>query len=135
MLIGVGMASVLIGSLKVFALRFPAGRFATLMGMIVSIGTLGGILATSPLVYLSGIMGWRTIFVVGGAMTVLLGLLVFWVLGDEEEGLENSVCSVSSELRVGISRSMRLIVGSLSFWQIGVVAFFRYGTFVGLQGL
>jgi sugar phosphate permease len=30
---------------------------------------------------------------------------------------------------------MRLILGSLVFWQIGAVAFFRYGTFVSLQGL
>jgi MFS family permease len=28
-----------------------------------------------------------------------------------------------------------MILGSLSFWQIGFLAFFRYGTFVGLQGL
>jgi len=30
---------------------------------------------------------------------------------------------------------MRLIMGSLVFWQIGAVAFFRYGTLVSLQGL
>jgi sugar phosphate permease len=30
---------------------------------------------------------------------------------------------------------MQLILGSLVFWQIGAVAFFRYGTFVSLQGL
>jgi len=37
-------------------------------------------------------------------------------------------------LKIGVLSSMRLILGSLVFWQIGVVAFFRYGTFVGLQG-
>jgi sugar phosphate permease len=26
-------------------------------------------------------------------------------------------------------------LGSLAFWQIGAIAFFRYGTFIGLQGL
>jgi len=39
--IGVGMSSVMMGSLKVFVLRFSPDRFATLMGILVSIGTLG----------------------------------------------------------------------------------------------
>jgi MFS family permease len=30
---------------------------------------------------------------------------------------------------------MRLVLKSLSFWQLGASSFFRYGTFIGLQGL
>jgi sugar phosphate permease len=71
-------------------------------------------------------------FICVGGITCLLALLVFWVLGDE--GKEKaSVSSPASGL--GILQSVRLILGSLAFWQIGSVAFFRYGTFVGLQGL
>jgi sugar phosphate permease len=36
---------------------------------------------------------------------------------------------------MGILQSIRLITGSLAFWQFGAVAFFRYGIFVSLQGL
>jgi MFS family permease len=131
-LIGVGMSSVLMGSFKVFVLRFSSGRFATLSGFLVSIGTLGNILAASPLAYLTSTIGWRMTFILAGGITALLAFLIFWIL-KEEEGAEDHRSPSNPE--IGILPSMRLILGSLVFWQTGVVAFFRYGTFVTLQGL
>ena len=72
-------------------------------------------------------------FILVGGMTILLALLAFWVLGGEKKKEEDSI-SVSPSA-MGIFQSLRLILGSLAFWQFGVLAFFRYGTFVGLQGL
>jgi MFS family permease len=131
-LIGVGMASILMGSFKVFVLRFPPSQFATLSGVLVSIGTLGNILAASPLAYLTSTIGWRMTFILAGGITVLLGVLIFWVLKGEE-GAEDH--RSPSNLKIRVLPSMRLILGSLVFWQTGVVAFFRYGIFVTLQGL
>jgi MFS family permease len=134
-LIGVGMASVLMGSFKVFVLRFPPNRFATLAGIFLSIGTLGNILAASPLAYLASTVGWRMTFILAGSLTTLFALLVLWVLG-EESGMENiPSSSLACEPEIGILKSMRLILKSLVFWQIGAVAFFRYGTYASLQGL
>ena len=132
-LIGAGMASVLMGAMKVFLSQFPPEKFATLVGFILSIGTLGNIVATSPLAYLTSTIGWRMTFILVGGMTILLALLAFWVLGGEKKKEEDSI-SVSPSA-MGIFQSLRLILGSLAFWQFGVLAFFRYGTFVGLQGL
>lgn len=56
-LIGAGMSCVLMGSFKVFTLRFPLNMFATLSGTILSIGTIGSILAASPLAFLIFIRG------------------------------------------------------------------------------
>ena len=131
-LIGVGMSSVMMGSLKVFVLRFSPDRFATLMGILVSIGTLGNILAASPLAYLTSAIGWRMTFILAGGITALLAFLVFWIL-KAEEGSEDHRSPSNPE--IGVLPSMRLIMGSLVFWQIGAVAFFRYGTLVSLQGL
>lgn len=68
---GVGMASVLMGAMKVFVLHFPPRRFATLVGTIVAIGTLGNILAASPLAYFSCRIGWRFTFIIAGGITAL----------------------------------------------------------------
>ncbi len=133
-LIGVGMSSVLMGSFKVFVLRFPPDRFATLVGILLSIGTLGNILAASPLAYLTSSIGWRMTFILAGGITVLLAFLIFWVLKGEKRTEDHGSPSPSKP-EIGVLSSMRLILGSLVFWQIGVVAFFRYGTFVSLQGL
>jgi predicted MFS family arabinose efflux permease len=132
-LIGAGMAPMLMGSFKTFTLRYPPEQFATLMGMIYSVGTLGNILAASPLAFLTSTIGWRNTFLLTGMITVLLGVMVFRVLKEEENQQLPSTSKEASS--IGILKSIRLMIGSLSFWQFGAVAFFRYGIFVSLQGL
>ncbi|MGQ9646712.1 MAG: MFS transporter [Thermodesulfobacteriota bacterium] len=131
-LIGVGMSSVLMGSFKVFVLRFSPDRFATLVGILLSIGTLGNILAASPLAYLTSGIGWRMTFILAGGITTLLALLIFWILKEEKVAQDHRS---STKPETGVLSSLRLILSSLVFWQIGVVAFFRYGTLASLQGL
>jgi sugar phosphate permease len=134
-LIGAGMASVMMGVLKVLALRFPPEKFATLMGIILTIGALGNILATSPLAYLTSTLGWRMTFVLAGTVTCILAFLVFWVLGAEPGKDRHASTSSSSEPKIRIFQSLRIVLGSLAFWQIGALCFFRYGTLIALQGL
>jgi sugar phosphate permease len=131
-LIGVGMATVLVGSMKVFVLHFPPEKFATLVGTIVSVGSVGNIFAASPLAYLSAQIGWRMTFILAGGVTALLAFLSFWILGGRN-GKPGRVQSGKQE--IGMFQQMGMILKSLSFWQIGFLGFFRYGTFVGLQGL
>ena len=83
-LIGVGMSSVLMGSFKIFVLRFPPERFSTLVGILSAVGTFGNIIAASPLAFLASTIGWRMTFLFVGGMTTVFAFLVFWVLGDEE---------------------------------------------------
>jgi len=134
-LIGAGMASVLMGSLKVFTLQFPLEKFATLMGTFASVGTLGIVLAASPLAYLTSTIGWRMIFIIAGGTTAALALLTFLILGGEKRNLESLTSSPLSRPEIRILQSFRLILSSRAFWQIGVVAFFRFGISMGLQGL
>ena len=131
-LIGVGMSSVLMGSFKVFVLRFPPEKFSTLVGILYAVGTLGNIIAASPLAFLASTIGWRMTFIVVGSITALLAFVVFWAIGDQEK--EKAPVSLPAP-GLGILQSVKLVLGSLVFWQIGSLAFFRYGTFVGLQGL
>ena len=133
-LIGAGMASILMGSMKVFTIWFPPEKFATLVGLLLSVGTLGNIFATSPLAFLASTIGWRTTFILVGILTALLASLVFWALGGKKRR-EEALVSSSFETEIGILQSIRLILRSLVFWQMSIIAFFRYGTFVGLQGL
>jgi MFS family permease len=134
-LIGAGMSPMLVGSFKTFTLRYPPEKFATLVGIISSIGTLGNILAASPLAYLTSTIGWRNTFLIAGVITILLGFLIFWILKGEKIKGEKILSFSENKPEIGISQSFRIILGSLAFWQFGAVAFFRYGIFVSLQGL
>jgi MFS family permease len=134
-LIGVGMASALMGSMKVFVIKFPPEKFVTLIGLMQAVGTFGNIFAASPLAFLASTVGWRMTFVIAGVVTALLSLLTFLILGEKKGDSDGSPSSPSFQPEVGILQSFRLILKSLTFWQIGAVNFFRYGTFVSLQGL
>jgi MFS family permease len=132
-LMGLGMASMLMGSLKVFTLHFPRDSFATVAGMFVSAGYIGNMLAASPLAYVALSKGWRITFMWTALLTAVFGILAFLVLKGGKVRLHSdaSVPMDQPSLRV----SMKLILGSLSFWQIAAAAFCRYGTFVSLQGV
>jgi MFS family permease len=134
-LIGMGMAPILMGSLKVFTLQFPPEKFATLMGTLVSVGTVGSILAASPLAYFTSTIGWRMTFIIAGGVTAVLAFLIFWILSEGKKNQESFNSSSLAQPEIRILQSFRLILGSLAFWQIGAVAFFRFGVSMGLQGL
>ena len=132
-LIGVGMSSVMMGSLKVFVLRFSPDRFATLMGILVSIGTLGNILAASPLAYLTSTIGWRMTFILAGGITALLAFLIFWILKGEEGAEDHRIPIQSRNRGPSFDAPDHGFPGLLA--DRCSLAFFRYGTLVSLQGL
>jgi MFS family permease len=134
-LLGMGMASSLMGTLKVLVLEFPPGRFSTLSGIVIAIGTLGSIAATSPLAYLNATIGWRYTFLLAGTITILLAFLIFIFLGENKERADETASPTVTGQETGILRSMVLVIRTFAFWQLGALTFFRYGTFVALQGL
>jgi predicted MFS family arabinose efflux permease len=128
----VGMAAMLMGSFKVFTLAFPKERFSTLIGILMSVGTVGNMLAASPFAYLAGVIGWRTAFVWTGIITGLLGVVAFFLLSNV--GWHTRTLQSTAQ-QITFKESARLILRSLPFWQISVASFFRYGTLVSLQGV
>jgi sugar phosphate permease len=81
-------------------------------------------------------VGWRFTFVIAGFITIVFSFFIFWVMKDENEQHATSIDSpVGIEQQISIKTLLRIVLGSLSFWQIAMFAFFRYGTFVALQGL
>ena len=129
---GAGMAAMLMGSFKVFTLVFPKERFSTLIGLLMSAGTIGNMLASSPFAYLADTIGWRTAFVWTGIITGLFGVVAFFLLRDVGPRAGNLQ---STTQQITFKESARLILRSLPFWQISVASFFRYGTLVSLQGV
>ena len=82
-LLGVGMACNLMGSFKLLTLWFDPLRFATLSAMVVSIGTLGNIVSTTPLVLLLRDMGLRNVFVLFAAITFFVAIIFYSIVRDK----------------------------------------------------
>src|SRR6266487_1341321 len=78
-LMGAGCGVMLIGSMVVISRWFPPDRFSTLTAMVLSIGLLGNLAATTPLAWASQAVGWRAVF---GAVVVFTALatIAIWLV-------------------------------------------------------
>ena len=82
-LLGLGVSAGLMGAIKAFTLWFPLSRLATLNGLYLAAGGIGGLSATAPAEALIGPFGWRALFFVLFALSLLASLLVFFVVPEK----------------------------------------------------
>lgn len=77
-LLGVGTGSVLLAGLKAFALWWPPHRFATISGVYFASGSLGALLASSPLAWANATFGWRSTFLAAAVVVATVTALIWW---------------------------------------------------------
>jgi predicted MFS family arabinose efflux permease len=85
-LMGMGFGVMLIGSMVVISRWFPPDRFSTLTAMVMSIGLLGNLAATTPLAWASQAIGWRAVFGAAVVFTGLAAVTVWLVVRDAPPG-------------------------------------------------
>ena len=127
-LMGIGMASVLMGSLKAFSQWYPPERFATMAGLLVGIGSTGAFFAATPLAWLNGLFGWRAVFGAMGAVTLMIAGVIFVFGRNTPSGVD---WPKPEQGQGGIGQVLR----DPRFWRIAPVALFLVGTGLGFQGL
>ena len=81
-LVGLGVAPVLVNTLKLVTEWFPARAFATMVGLTAMVGNLGGFLAGGPFALLVAAVGWRVSFATVGAITAALGAALLLAVRD-----------------------------------------------------
>ena len=85
-LMGCGFGVMLIGSMVVISRWFPPDRFSTVTAMVMSIGLLGNLAATTPLAWASEAIGWRAVFGAAVVFTALATIAVWLVVRDAPPG-------------------------------------------------
>lgn len=85
-LLGAGFGVMLVGSMVVISRWFPPDRFSTLTAMVLSIGLLGNLAATTPLAWASEAVGWRVVFAFAVVFTALATIAVWFVVRDAPPG-------------------------------------------------
>ena len=85
-LMGAGFGAMLIGSMVVISRWFPPDRFSTLTAMVMSIGLLGNLAATTPLAWAAQANGWRSVFGAAVLFTALAAIAVWLVVRDAPAG-------------------------------------------------
>jgi predicted MFS family arabinose efflux permease len=124
-LIGIGVGGVYVPAVKAFSEWFETKEFATILGLLMAVGNLGAIVATTPLAWAADNWGWRISFHIIGWISLLLAALAFFMIKDfyiQEEKYS------SKEPFYGI-------FGSFHFWILAVIFFGVYGVVMTFQGL
>lgn len=135
-LLGIGMACNLMGTFKLLTEWFEPLIFATLTGVVVSIGTFGNMIAATPLVVLVEQMGWRHSFQLIAGINLILTLLFFVVVRDRpfRPSTDTSSVEPSISMRQAFA-NLSLLLTNRDYWFISVSTFVRYGTFAAFQAL
>lgn len=141
LLIGAGLAGVFIPALKVFSRWYPANQFASLTGVMITIGGIGGLAAALPLTYLVVFLGWRGSFVAIGILSVSLAILTWIIVRDSPEDKGWPACAAEDMAilkpgkEIRLSKRLVTIFGNLDFCLLFFATFLIFGASLAFQGL
>lgn len=134
LLLGIGCSTFFMAPLVIYARTFPPAVFASLAGLQIAISSIGTILATAPLGWMTAIYGWRAAFLVAALISAaLLAGIVLAVRGPGAGRLDGKPAETMREAFAGVGAVMR----TPGFWPLFLMSFSTYSTFgliIGLWG-
>lgn len=136
-MIGFGVGGVYVPTVKALSQWFREREFATMVGLLMSVGNFGAVVATTPLAWAAGTWGWRPTFFLIGGITLGMAILMLTVTRDprQPQKTEPESDDASGIPSPGLAQNMATILGSMQFWLVVAIFFGIYGTAVTLQGL
>jgi sugar phosphate permease len=140
-LVGLGVSIAFICATKLIASWFDVKSFASLIGILVSIGNSAALIGSAPFAILVTGIGWRTSFllIAGGTLLLTISLLI-WVR-DRPNGMYNPKSSQSSSPKNFKIKTESPFLGMWSafknrdFWLVAFPPMFFVGSFFCFQGL
>ncbi len=106
--IGIGMAGGLLAAMKMFALWFPGQKLPLVNGLVLAAGGAGAMAASLPVHAMISLIGWRSMFLVLAAVTLLVALLIHVVV--PERRAPGAPVTLADQLK-----GLRLILRSPAF--------------------
>jgi MFS family permease len=134
-LLGAGMACNLMGTFKLLTLWFSPRKFATLMGIVIAIGTVGNMVATTPLVVLVESIGWRAGFQFIAVINLLVILAFFLVACDPPATSSDGQDPEFSMSLHDVFGNIQLLFRRKDYWIISFSTLVRYGVYAAFQAL
>jgi MFS family permease len=133
LMIGIGFAGMMIGSLVVLRRWFPADRFTTVMSIVFASGNAGSLAATWPLAASATAWGWRDTFVGLTFAAAILTLAFFAIVRDAPPGHERHTKPRETLLETVIGLRRLLHVPDLPYL-LPLIAV-GYGSVIAVLGL
>lgn len=145
-IIGIGAAAVTVPTLKIMAVWYRNREFATMNGMMLLIGNIGGIAAAAPMVAMMDSIGIQNTYLVLAGITAMTALLCWVFVRDHPSDLgypsiEEIVAdetgqpvSYSTSEKMPMKQALRTVLSDIrGFWPLAVWFFLMYGTLMVWQ--
>ena len=130
-LIGFGVGGVYVPAIKAFSQWFRKENFSFMIGLLMSVGNFGAVIATTPLAWSVDLWGWRITFYIIGGITLLLAFVALFFTHDKKE-IETSHPSARD---TAAEKSVFQIFIASRLWLIATIFLGIYGTALTFQGL
>jgi len=136
-LIGLGVSVIFVSTLKILSQWFRPSEFSTMTGITVFIGTMGGVIAQTPLAVLVENTSWRTAFIGIGIFSLFLTVALFLLVRnnpkeiglpslDEADGIVSmNQATVPKQSWSDLFKSVVIVMKNRRTWPI----FFLYAGF------
>lgn len=136
-LVGIGVAMLFVPTMKILAEWFHVREFAFMTGILMAMGGLGSLIAASPLVWLSAMIGWRNSFTVVGIFTLAIAVLIGIFVRNRpaDFGWPAPSSAKIEESDIGLWDGAKKVLSNLYFWPLAVWFFFNCGIFFSFGGL
>jgi sugar phosphate permease len=136
-LVGIGVSVAFIAVLKLSAVWFPPGKFATLAGVTMFAGNLGAVIAGAPLAWVVTQTSWRTVFVALAVLSGLLALATWLRVRDrpEELGLPAVNPPLPTTAHVPWKQAVARVLANPATWPPFIVNLGVGGSFLAFAGL
>jgi MFS family permease len=125
-LIGVGVAAAMTAGMKALVVWFPREHVPLLSGLMVTLGAMGALSATSPADLLIGSVGWRGLFGLLAMASVGCSLVIYLFVPDPP---------VVEAVGEPVATGLRAIYAEPRFWRLAPLSAACVGTAWALQGL
>ncbi|NLF97605.1 MAG: MFS transporter [Candidatus Riflebacteria bacterium] len=136
-LIGIGVATPFVCAMKAQAVWFRPNEFATMSGLLAVVGTVGTIIATTPLAAAVQAWGWRTPFLISAAASLIIAFLIWFFAADKpvEKSAQPQEPVTFKQTLLTIREMIPTVWGNRQTWLGFLFHFSLFGGYVAFVGL
>lgn len=141
-LIGAGAGLTFVPLAKILRYWFRRREFATMIGLNTSIGNIGAILASTPLIAFMLLVGWRNVFLYIALIMLFLVIVNMKFVEDspEKKGfppIEQHKVNFTEKLdiKTTITQGISVWIKNPTFPILAIIIAIAYGTLMGFEGL
>ncbi len=144
-LIGLGVSVIMVNAMRVCVEWFRPHEMGFVNGLITTVSAIGGLLAATPLAFLSEALGWRLSFVLIGLASLGLGCMCWLVVRDRPADCGLPSLNEGTDVPIEVSNTigsvwlgLTTVVKNRYTWPPFFGFFCFYSTlmaFVGLWGI